>query len=446
MTPRVRLIALTITLLIVAFLMWWLLRPQALTVETATASMSDMQIGVEAEAKTRIHDRFVVSAPVPGRLTRIALNEGDRVTSGQRLAAIDPLPYTSSIASSVEKLRELEAQLAGVETLRPKGETLAQARARVAASTSAAASTQARVQAAQAAFEQASRNASRAAALAREGYAPQNALEEAQLAQTARQRELQALRAESAAAQAQVAVERAFVDELLQKVHDPDYLRNIYLAQMREIQSQLQVLRDQSSRTTINAPVSGEVLRVLQKSEAYVTAGTPLLEIGNRGTLEIVADVLSQDAVSIHVGDPVEILRGAGTNRPRGFVRLIEPAGYTKISALGIEEQRVNVIATIPNPPATLGDAYRLDVRITTWSGRVLAVPMPALVRCGESWCAYVVANGRARRVIVRVGRMNENDAEIIAGIRAGDAVIIRPPEALSEGTRVIPRIWNSER
>lgn len=436
--PRyVRPVVWTIALLAIAGAIAWFLRPRPAVVETAVVARRHIQTAVEAEAKTRVRDRFVVSAPVQGRLSRIDFEAGDRVRSGQRLATIDPLPYNASIEEALQKLRELQAQQAGVETLRPKEETLAQARARVAASRSALASANARVLSAQAAFEQADREARRQTELAAHGDVSSLAREQAELAKTMRLRELQIAKTDAASANAQVAMDAAFVDELAKKIRDPDYLRTVYGAQANAIRAQLRNLVDQASRTNVTAPVSGEVLRVLQKSEAYVSAGTPLLEIGNRGGLEVVADVLSQDAIGIHVGDTVEVLSGAGSDHPRGTVKRIEPSGFTKVSALGIEEQRVNVIADLQAPPRSLGDAYRLDVRIVTWSGEVLSIPVPALVRCGDEWCAFAVRNARAYRSVLRIGRIGETDAEVLTGLSAGDVVVLRPSELIRDGTSV---------
>lgn len=416
------------------------LRPAPIGVDVGTVARRRVEVAVESEAKTRIHDRFVVSAPVAGRLLRIPFEEGDRVAAGQTVASIDPLPYNASIASALQKLRELQAQRSGIETFRPKEEALEQARSRVTASLASARSTYARVLAAEAAYQQADREASRESSLERQGYASKSAAEQAQLVRTTRLRELQMARTGAAAADAQVAVDRAIVEELTKKVRDPDYLRTVYDAQMSAIRAQLRNLEDQAHRTVVTAPVSGDVLRVVQKSEAYVPSGAPLLEIGSRRTLEIVADVLSQDAVRIRTGDRVEVIRGAGDTHPKAVVRRIEPSGFTKISALGIEEQRVNVIAAFESPPPSLGDAYRLDVRIVTWSGDALAIPVPALVRCGVDWCAYVVDNGKARRQTLRLGAIGAEYAQVLAGATAGDVVILRPAEAIRDGVTVRPQ------
>ena len=414
-----------------------LTRPRAIPVDVGTVAVRRIDVGVESEAKTRIHDRYIVSASVAGRLSRILYDEGDRITSGQTIATIDPLPYNASIEAALQKLRELEAQRAGVETFRPKEEALAQARSRVSGSRAGAAAAYARVYAAQAAYEQADREARRQSALERQGYASAAVAEQTQLVRTTRLRELEMAKTGAAAAEAQVAIDQAYVDELTKKVRDPDYLRTVYDAQMAAIRAQLSNLEDQAHRTAIRAPTAGQILRVLQKSEAYVSSGAPIVEIGNAAKLEIVADVLSQDAVQIKRGDPVEVIRGAGDAHPKAVVRLVEPSGFTKISALGIEEQRVNVIADLPRVPSSLGDAFRLDVRIITWSGKALALPIPALVRCGSDWCAFALEGDTASRRLLRIGHVGADYAEVLAGLSSGERVILRPSEAIRPGARV---------
>lgn len=417
--------------------LWYFVRPAPIKIETATVARRRIETTVESEAKTRIHDRYVVSATVPGRLLRLRVEEGDRVSAGERIASIDPLPLDASVASALEKLRELDAQISGVETLRPKEETLAQAQSRVRQSLASASSAHERAHAAQIALEQANRDAERQAQLERQGYASHLSREQAESAQRLRARERDIARTDAAAAEAQVAMDRAAVQELQKKVRDPDYLRTVYGAQANAIRAQLRTLEDERSRTNVTAPVGGEVLRVLQKSESYVSSGTPILEIGNRKTLEIIADVLSQDVVHVHPGDRVEVVSGAGGAHVRGTVRRIEPSGFTKISALGIEEQRVNVLIDVRNPPPSLGDGYRLDVRIVTSAADALSVPVPALFRCDSDWCAYVVRDKRVHRVVVRTGRFGSEDAEVIGGLAQGEVVVLRPPESITDNARV---------
>jgi HlyD family secretion protein len=180
---------------------------------------------------------------------------------------------------------------------------------------------------------------------------------------------------------------------------------------------------------------------VLEESERIVGAGTPLIEIGEPGALEIVADVLSRDAVRIAAGTPVEIVDWGGGEPLEARVRRVEPAGFTKISALGVEEQRVNIVIDLVAPDARLGDGYRVEVRIVTWQGDdVLQIPASALFRDGEQWAVFAVEDGRARRRSVDIGAQATFEVEVRDGLAEGETVILHPSDRLEDGSRVEPR------
>lgn len=391
---------------------YYVLRPRPVPAEVASIRRGYVETSVEAEATTRVRERFTVSAPVAGRLLRITLREGDRVRRGAIIAAIDPLPATAAVQQALAQLSEMHAQEAGVETLRPKNETLVQA--------------QARESAAAAALAQARRDLIRVESLAGTGDLPKSQLEAAQLAEKSRALEL-------AVAQAAVAETRA-------KHADPDYLLRVYRARGAAVEAQLRTLEDQARRTSIDAPVSGTVLRLHQKSEQSIAAGTPLLDIGDPRDLEIVADVLSEDAVTIRPGDFMLVERGAGSAPSNARVIRIDPSAHTKVSALGVEEQRVDVIGRFVSVPPGVSDRYRLDVRIVTWRAKALRVPTAALFRCGPAWCAYREVRGKARRATLTLGRRGVDYAQILSGLRENDRVILHPADNLDEGTALSVR------
>jgi HlyD family secretion protein len=185
------------------------------------------------------------------------------------------------------------------------------------------------------------------------------------------------------------------------------------------------------------APVDGRVLRVCEECEKVVPAGTPLLELGNPGEMEVVVDVLSTDAVQVQPGAPMLLDTGDGTLL-RGRVRTVEPSGFTKVSPLGVEEQRVNVIGDLVDRPAALGDRFRVEAQIVLWEANdVLQVPAGALFREGESWAVFTVEKGRARRRPVRIGHRNPDAVEILDGLKVGETVIAHPSDAIEEGVRV---------
>lgn len=195
---------------------------------------------------------------------------------------------------------------------------------------------------------------------------------------------------------------------------------------------------------SLKAPVDGRVLRLYQENEGVVGAAQPLLELGDPGALEVEVDVLSTDAVKIQPGMRVLFDRWGGDEPLEGQVRLIEPVGFTKVSALGVEEQRVLVIADIVSPPEQwrrLGDGYRVEARFILWSGeQVLQLPASALFRHGEGWVVFSLENGRAVRHVVEVGRRNGLAAQLLSGLKAGATVITHPDNSIEDGVRVVPR------
>jgi HlyD family secretion protein len=194
----------------------------------------------------------------------------------------------------------------------------------------------------------------------------------------------------------------------------------------------------------IRSPVRGRVLRVLQESEAVVQAGAPILELADPDDIEIVVDLLTVDAVRVAPGAAVSIQRWGGAAPLAGRVRLIEPAGFTKLSALGVEEQRVNVLIDIVSPRDTwrsLGDGFRVDAHVTVEErGDTLVVPSGALFRAGDGWAVYTVQDGRARQRAVQVGARGEQEAAIDGGLDEGAVVVVYPSDAVSDGVRVAPR------
>jgi HlyD family secretion protein len=213
--------------------------------------------------------------------------------------------------------------------------------------------------------------------------------------------------------------------------------------------------RETGSAATVlvRAPASGRVLRVAERSERIVAAGTPLLEIGDPASLEVVVDVLSSDAAMIHASDPVRLVEWGGADGGEhmdvlaGRVREIEPAGFTKVSALGVEEQRVNVIVEVDSVPAGVGDGFRVDASIVVWSAPdVIVVPRSALIRARDAsegtaaWTAFVVRAGRAESRMIRVGHLGGTSAEVLAGVDTGDAVVVFPSDQVKAGIRVSAR------
>ncbi|MDJ0736431.1 MAG: HlyD family efflux transporter periplasmic adaptor subunit [Nostocaceae cyanobacterium] len=439
--PSRKQIIYTAIVLVTIILVVWAFRPAPLGVDIATVRRGELQVTVNAEGKTRVGDRFVVSAPVDGRLARIKLDEGDRIEQGTVIARIDPLPLTASVKEALGRLEEWRAQREGVATQRPKAATLEQARKRIQVAVTAKKQAQAKVAEIQAALEQARRDRQRAQKLHATGAIPRKDKETAQLNEITKAKELETAKLAVKSATSEVEVARDALTVLQKEQQDPDYLLKVYSARIASVEAELEKLRDEAKRTDITSPVGGQVLRILQKSAQFVKSGTALLELGDVSQLELVIDVLSTDALKIKPGDRILISQGTEQQPLLGKVRLLEPSAFTKVSALGVEEQRVNVIGDFVDSPGSFGDAYRVDVQIVVWEAKdILQVPLSALFRCGKSWCTFVVKDGKARLRQIHLGHRSDFDAEVHQGLEAGEQVILHPTEKIDAGSRVKKR------
>jgi len=362
------------------------LRPAAVPVEVAPVRRGPLQTTVDEEAVTRVRDRFTVAAPVAGRLARIRLREGDIVRAGDVVAHLAPAPADTR--------------------------TAAQARAALAAAEARADETAVRTAEARASLAQALRDARRMRVLADAGAVSERDREQAQLAADLRRAELRAAESAVRAARADAGTARA---ALLGA--DPERAE---------------------APVAVRSPGTGRVLRLLEPSERVVAAGTPLLVLGDPEGLELVAEVLSEDAVEIRPGTPVRVERWGGSEPLSGRVRVVEPAGFERVSALGVEEQRVRVVIGLDRVPAALGDGYRVEARIVTWAAPgVLKVPTSTLVRDGSRWSVWIVEDGRARRRPVAAGHRGEGETEVLGGVSPGEQVVLYPDDRVIEGVRV---------
>jgi HlyD family secretion protein len=373
------------------------LRKAPVEVDVAGVTRGRLAVTLDEEGETRVRERYVVSAPVAGRLRRIDLEPGDPVQAKKTVVATF-VPGDPALLD-----------------LRARGEV----DARVGAARAAEQRTRAESDRARAQLALARSEHTRVRRLAEGGVASQAELDRVKQNLESAQSTLSA--AERAAAGA---------------------MQELRAAQARALEVESGESRGgRLENLTLRSPIDGVVLRRLRESEAVVPAGEPLLEVGDPANLEIVADYLSADAVAMKPGMPVEIERWGGEKALSGRVRRVEPGGFLKISALGVEEQRVNVIIDFEDPRAAwaaLGDGYRVEVRVVTWQGNdVVKVPGSALFRQGDGWAVFRVRDRRAELESVDVGHRGELEAEIRSGLSPGDKVIVHPPEDLKPGAKV---------
>ena len=383
----------SIALLIVALLIWgfW---PQPVFVEAIAVKRAPLTITIEEEGRTRVVDRYVISAPVDGIACRQNLDVGDEVMQGQVLLGITPL----------------ESQV-----LDPRSR--AQTKAQVAAAESAVHAAEQQAEAAEAAAKLAVIEHKRLKPLVEKGVISTDTYDKAAT-------QVQTTAAAQRSADFQVEVARY------------------------ELQAATTVLEytaadrgEPAERMPVVSPIDGRVLKVVRECEGPVRTGDSLLEVGDPAVLEIEVDVLSADAVKIKPGMKVLCERWGGEQPLEGVVRLIEPVGFTKISALGVEERRVLVISDFTSPAEQwqrVGDGYRVEAKFILWhEDDVLQVPASSLFRYQGGWAVFVVENDSAKRRVVKVGQRNGLVAQILEGVSEGEAVVNHPSDDVDDGVRV---------
>jgi len=378
-------------------LLWVALQPTVVEVDADTVTRGRMTVTIDEEGETRIRRKFVVSAPLTGRLERIDLEPGDQVVSGQTVVA------------------RLRAEAPPLLDARARAETVA---ARATA-VSARGQAEAEEQRARAALDLAERELARERELDRAGLTSRQAVE----------------------------VREANVRTATEAVRAATFVVASAASELARLDARLQPdrLDAQGRILAITSPISGVVLRRVRESAAFVPAGEPLMEIGDPRDLEIVADLLSTDAVQVGVGAAVQVERWGGDTTLMARVRRVEPSGFRKVSALGVEEQRVNVLMDFDDPAdasARLGDGYRTEVRIVVWDHPdVVQVPTSALFRSGADWAVYVIVGETVQVTPVQIGRRHSRTAEVLGGVQPGDSVVVHPPDTLADGMRITRRL-----
>lgn len=385
--------------LLVLALLGWALMPAPVAVEVATVTQGRFERAVQEDGQTRVRERYLVSAPLTGRLERMALKQGDAVERGATVATLWP------VAPALLDARTRAEQSAHIGTMQ-----------------AAVARAQANVGRAAAALEQARAELQRSETLALEGFVSPNQNEVGRLGVRLREKELESARQDENAARFELAQSRIAVQ--------PFTSSPAALGPQRAM--------------AVQAPVSGKVLKVVQPSEGMVAAGTPLLELGDPSRLEVVVDILTEDAAQIQPGTPVQLSNWGGAQTLTGQVRLIEPAAFTKVSALGVQEQRVNAVVDILSPPEqwqALGDGFKVDVRVLVQVvENAVQVPVSALFPVGARSGLFVLDKGVARLHSVEVAARNGVEAWVKTGLNPGAQVIVYPDTKLQDGDRVQAR------
>jgi HlyD family secretion protein len=372
------------------------LKPKPVEVELGLVKRGPLTVHVMEEGKTRIRNRYVVSAPVAGNMRRVLLKPGAEVKAGETLL--------TTIAPAIAPLLDMRAK--------------SQAEARVRGAEAARQQAEEAVAVAKTAAEFAKRNWDRVKGTASQGSVAAADRDNLERDALIREREVRA---------AEFALQVAEYE----------------LAQAKAALLQLESPAD-GAEVEIRSPVSGRVLKVQQESATIVTPGMAIVEVGDPSDLEIEAEILSRDAVGIKAGAEVSVEQWGGNEPLKGRVRLIEPAAFTKISALGVEEQRVIVVIDLEassEDAKALGDRYRVEVRVAVWhEPDVLLVPAGALFREGSLWKTFLFDSGKARSLTVDTGRTDGKQSQVLGGLKEGDRVLMHPPDSVKDGTAVQER------
>lgn len=391
---RRQIVLIVLGVLLVAFVVYGLL-PTPISVETAEVRSGPLRVMVEDEGETRVVDRYEVSSPVAAYARRVEVEAGDYVESGQPLVS-------------------LEAPRAPI--LDPR--TQAEAQARVASARAQVAQADEQVRSAEAAARLAREERARAERLAGDAAITQQQLDQAVMEGDRAEAALEAARAAATTARAELAAAQSTLDQ-------PSAGASLGV------------------QSTLTAPAAGRVLTVHRRSAGHVNPAEPILEIGDTQQMEVQVDVLSQDAVRIAAGTRVEIDEWGGDRLLEGIVHRVEPQAFTRVSSLGVEEQRVTIVAGMTSPLEAweqLGAGYRVLARFIVWEGSdVLQVPTSALFRTDDGWAAFVVEGDVARRRDVEVGQQAGLQAQILSGLQAGERVIVHPANEIEDGVAVDP-------
>jgi len=371
---------------------WFMFAPDPIRVELIQVTQGPLQVTVNNQGQVRVHDKYVVAAPVAAGVERIVLHEGDPIKGGQLVATLNPLPMDA----------------------RQRDE----ARARLDAAKALAREAALRTDRAYTELQYAINERARVERLIKNNFVSPQAAEKVLTAEKTARAEWDAAKSRQQAALADVrAAEAALsVDAGSGSGNNSGTRRQIILT----------------------SPVDGYVLKINEKSERTVAAGTPLAVIGDPNRYEVVVDVLSTDAVKIQPGNAMLLEGWGGGKTLRAKVRLVEPVAFTKVSPLGVEEQRVNVIADPVDPLGPLGDGYRIEAKIVIWAeDKVTKIAGSSLFRVGDAWHVFVVENGHAREREVKVGQRNQDEAQILGGLNPGATVVRYPSNEISDGARI---------
>lgn len=415
------------------------LRERALPVEMSQVTTRTVREYIAEDAKTRLDDDYIIDMPLSGTVEKIALEEGDRVEAGSCVATVDTYDLKQQIAAMDASIEQARARITSVDVEKPKPEDVASAELRVKQALDNIAIAQKEQRIAQNNFNDAEREYKRIEALFDAGAVSQSQYDDAERAYKNANENLQRVSlAENASRKGRELAELSS-KRLKGSIDDNEFMRQVYRAEIENLQSQRNMLEEDLKKATITSPVNGVILEKFVEERRVLAAGTPLLRVGDLNSIEIECDVLSEEVGRVKVDDPVEITgKALNDDVIEGNVKRIYPAGFKKISALGIEQQRVRTIISFNNTQVQLRPGTSVDVRIITGEATdAIAVPERATFRNGDGWAVFVVQGGHAKLTPIEIALKNDDWAAIKSGLTSGQTVVSEPKNELKDGMRV---------
>jgi len=417
------------------------MREGALPVEMTQAETRTVRAYIAEDAKTRLDEDILIDMPISGTVRKITLQEGDAVATGDCVATVETFALEQQIAGVNAMIEQAKARITSVDIEKPKPEELASAELRVQQELDRQAIARKEREIAQNNFADAEREYNRIKALREAGAVSQSQYDEAERAfKNARENLERAKLAEKANQKGREMANLAS-ERLRGSIDDNEFMRQVYGAEIESLETQRNQFQDDLEKATIKSPVDGVILEKFVEDRRVLAAGSPLLRVGKMSTIEIECDVLSEEVGRVSVGDPVEITGKALNDAViMGAVERIYPAGFKKISSLGIEQQRVRTIIRFDNSEAQLRPGTSVDVRIITdEAADAVAVPERATFRHDGGWAVFAVNGGHAKLTPVEITLKNDDWAAIGAGVTAGQTIIAEPKNELQDGMAVAP-------
>jgi HlyD family secretion protein len=418
---------------------WFQTRP--LVLRTVNPTVGAVQAFVAEDGKTRLDEEYIVTMPINGRLLRIELKEGDRVTSGDVVARVDDFELRQRLDKLRSQVDESRLLIQGVDIAKPKPEDIESARLKVSEAQFQLESASRTIAIARISFADAEREFRRMEKLLADGVVQRAQYDSAKRAFDTARESLANDQIREQAARQTLEIAKVAYDRIRRSVDDNEYQRGVYQAQIRQTEAEVALVRDQLAKTTIRAPVTGTILEKNTEDEQVLVAGTPLLKIGDMETIEIESDILSEEVGRLRPGQRVEISGKALEGRTiAGTVKRIYPGGFKKISALGIEQQRVKVIVAFDNRQLHLRPYVSVDLRfIVDEHKNVLTLPDQTVFKSGEAWAVLAIENGRLALKPIEIGLRNDQVAEVLSGLDKNAVVVAEPTNDLQSGQRARP-------